>query len=76
MILAEQGCGRRRCAAPPGVTLNASLGKVKLPPASSITLTWQTYVPGFKSVSGTSNWNATAFRATSVTAFAVTRGVS
>ena len=39
----------------PGCTIIAIRGKLKLPPASSITFTWHTYVPGFSCVSGTSN---------------------
>src|SRR5271168_1715870 len=41
--------------ATPGCTIIAIRGKLKLPPASSITFTWHTYVPGFNCVSGTSN---------------------
>jgi hypothetical protein len=49
-------------AAAAAKTFIAMRGKLKLPPASSITLTWQIYVPGFNCVSGTSNWNDTASR--------------
>src|SRR5580692_2337819 len=62
--------------AAPGRTIIAIRGKPKLPPASSITFTWHTYVPGFSCVRGTSNWNATAPRSGILIALASTRGVS
>ena len=54
----------------------ASRGKLKLPPASSITLIWQRYVPGFNCASETSNWKETAVRSGLLMALASTSGVS
>src|SRR6202035_5500757 len=51
-------------------------GKLNAPARSSITFTWHVYCPGFRSFSGTSNWNAMVLREASVSFVASTSGVS
>ena len=58
------------------LTSRAWRGKLKLPPVSSITLTWQMYRPAVSWSRGTSKANATAPLAGAFSVLASTNGVS
>src|SRR4051812_27498198 len=58
------------------LTSIGNLGKLNVPAASSITVTWHVYQPGFKFDNGTSNWNAAALRSGVFKSFASTSAVS